>query len=283
MTAARHKFEDACHIQIEGIVGDAWRVARRPRVPIGTPQPQPQATPTMAHGWAAPTASTRAPQTHLCNGPREWIVNGLLNWHRADTHDLGTTLDGSHQAAGLLIELLGAASHHMAAKHIAHWISAHIRAMVRKKRQGKEVIWNWDIVLACVMLETTDFPQALKDSQHNARQVMSQCKWHGADRRSPVNLWSLGISKITPGANDPGKDAGSYAAGRDMNKCFLILHREANEELAKAIGQGRHELQQEHDATHGHKAHPRQPPLPPQPGNNHASTPDANTNVSAGA
>ena len=109
--------------------------------------------------------------------------------------------------------------------------------MVKTKRQGREVIWNWDIVLACVMLEVTDFPQALKDSKHNARQVMSRCNWHGADRRAPVNVWSQGICKMTPGANYPGKDAGSYAAGRDMKGCFLILHREANEELAKAIGQ----------------------------------------------
>ena len=96
-TAAWHKIVDACHIKIEGIVGDAWRVARKPRVRIGTPQPQPHATPAMAHGWVAPATSARVPRTHVCNGPREWIVNGLLNWHRADTHGLDTTLDGSHQ------------------------------------------------------------------------------------------------------------------------------------------------------------------------------------------
>ena len=133
------------------------------------------------------------------------------------------------------------------------------------------------------MLEATDFPQALQESKHNARQVMSQCNWSGAERRAPINVWSEGMCKMTPGASYPGKDAASYASGRDTNKCFLTLHREANEELAKAIAQGRRELQQEHDSTPGHKAHPRQPPLPPHPGNSHASAPDANTNACAGA
>ena len=67
-----------------------------------------------------------------------------------------------------------------------------------------------------------------------------------------------------------------------MNTCFLTLHREANEELAKAIAQGRQELQQEHDSAPGHKAHPRQPPPPPQPGSSHASPSEASANAGAG-
>ena len=71
VTAARNKFVDACQINIEGIVGNAWRVARKPRVPIGTQQPQTQAAPDRARGGTVPTAPAAAPTAHVCNGPRE--------------------------------------------------------------------------------------------------------------------------------------------------------------------------------------------------------------------
>ena len=64
---------------------------------------------------------------------------GVLNWHRPDTHGLDNTLDGSYQAAGLLIELLGAAPNQTAARHIAGWISEHIRAMIRKNNKAERL------------------------------------------------------------------------------------------------------------------------------------------------
>ena len=129
------------------------------------------------------------------------------------------------------------------------------------------------------MLEATDFPQALRDSKHNARQIMARCNWNGAERRAPLNVWSDGLSKMEPGAEYPGRDARTHTAGKDMNTGFLVLDREANDELVKAIDQGRQELQQEQDAALGPRAHPKQLPPPPQPGNSHAGPSGAKDNA----
>ena len=277
-TAARHKYIDECTINIQGIIGTVWQVARGPRTPFGSQRQDPQATPQATHGGAQPAAPHVTPTVLTFEGPREWIINGFLTWHRPEAQHLSNSLEGSHQAALRLIELLGAATNQAVARYSASWISEHIRAMIRKKRNGKAIIWNWDIVIACVMLESTDFPQALRDSKHNARQIMARCNWSGAERRAPLRAWSDGMSKMEPGADYPGRDARTHTAGKDMTTGFLVLDKEANDALVKAIDHGRQELQQEQDAASGPRAHPRQPPPPPQPGNSHAGPSGAKDN-----
>ena len=138
-TAARHKYIDECRISIQGIVGKVWQVARRPRTPFGSQQQDPQATPQATHGGAVPAAPPVTPTVLVFDGPRDWIINGLLTWHRPEAQHLGNSLEGSHQAALRLIELLGAATNQAAARYTASWISEHIRAMIRKNATAKKL------------------------------------------------------------------------------------------------------------------------------------------------